>query len=242
MSWLHDAGAASGCLDVCSSPVKRLLPFLQVYGSVLPRALPYAIFGAVEGIVLKTMHHRGYNGFGLSYKEEWYDPYALSVFGIVLSFALSMRARVSYFRFWEGAVQCHQLTAKWADACMQVFAFDELSGDAYGEEAFEFRMLFAHFVSLMHACLLIHLRKDYELSLDELSLNMEDPVCIPLPPQRRHLCQAREHHRQDVWPRRRTGQLLSSPSRGIRSEELCDAHDEVRRRSRRCRICEGCGG
>ena len=175
MSWLHDAGAASGCLDVCSSPVKRLLPFLQVYGSVLPRALPYAIFGAVEGIVLKTMHHRGYNGFGLSYKEEWYDPYALSVFGIVLSFALSMRARVSYFRFWEGAVQCHQLTAKWADACMQVFAFDELSGDAYGEEAFEFRMLFAHFVSLMHACLLIHLRKDDELSLDELSLNMEDP-------------------------------------------------------------------
>ena len=71
-----------------------------------------------------------------------------------------MRLQIAYARLWEGATQCLQASSKWADAVMQVVAFDEASADAFDEPALEFRMLFIHYASLMHACALIDMRQD----------------------------------------------------------------------------------
>ena len=91
-----------------------------------------------------------------------------------LGFALVMRIQIAYHRFWEGATQCHQATAKWADAIMQVFAFDEASEDAFTDAAFEFRLLILHYASLMHACALIDMRQDDHID-HRMSVNQEDP-------------------------------------------------------------------
>jgi hypothetical protein len=64
-------------------------------------------------------------------------------------------------------------TGSWSSACSrpdhfsslcslfypQVIAFDEASKDAFSEAAFEFRMLFLHYASLMNAMALIDLRQ-----------------------------------------------------------------------------------
>ena len=46
-----------------------------------------------------------------------------------------------------------------ACVCVQVMAFDEASKDAFSEQALEFRMLYLHYTSLMHACALIDIRQ-----------------------------------------------------------------------------------
>ena len=94
---------------------------------------------------------------------------------MVLGFSLVMRIQIAYQRFWEGATQCHQATAKWGDAVMQVFAFDEASKDAFTEEGLEFRMLIMHYTSLMTACSLIDIRKDDDDLDAPLTFNHEDP-------------------------------------------------------------------
>ena len=87
-------------------------------------------------------------------------PPRSQIYGMVLGFTLVMRLQIAYQRLWEGATQCHQASSKWADAVMQIVAFDEASKDAFTEAAFEFRMLMIHYSSLMNACALIDMRSD----------------------------------------------------------------------------------
>ena len=113
----------------------------RIYGSVIPRAIVPAIVGALLGVLVKWSSNRP-NGitWAKHYTEGgvWYHPYSLHVLGMVLGFSLVMRIQIAYQRYWEGTTNCHQASAKWADAVMQVFAFDEASKDAFSEEALEF--------------------------------------------------------------------------------------------------------
>jgi len=94
---------------------------------------------------------------------------------MVLGFSLVMRIQIAYQRFWEGTSQCHLAIAKWGDAAMQVFAFDEASKDAFDETGFEFRMLILHYTSLMTACALIDIRRDDDDLNAPMTVNYEDP-------------------------------------------------------------------
>ena len=136
---------------------------LRLYGSVLPRSFLSALTGCIIGAAVKWSSNN-VDGvvFARHYTEGggWYHPYSLHVLGMVLGFSLVMRIQIAYQRFWEGSTNCHQATAKWGDAVMQVFAFDEISKDAFSEEALEFRMLILHYASLMTACALIDIRHD----------------------------------------------------------------------------------
>ena len=170
---------------------ERRLEIFQVYGSVLPRSIPFAVLGSLQGGFMKATQKWDWDVLGLEYQETWYHPYTLHVLGMVLGFSLVMRIQIAYARFWEGTTQCHQASSKWADAAMQarpratvrctvrprtatvarthryhrrvpstqVMAFDEASADAFSEQALEFRMLYIHYTSLMHACALIDIRQ-----------------------------------------------------------------------------------
>lgn len=151
--------------------------YCSAYGSVIPRALPWAIFGCAEGVLLKWTANHFEDFVAFNYWQQggaWYHPYAFHVFGMLLGFALVMRIQIAYQRFWEGTTQCHLACSKWGDAIMQVMAFDEISKDAFSEEALEFRMLMLHYVSLMNACALVDVRRDDDLDCP-LTLNREDP-------------------------------------------------------------------
>ena len=152
-----------------ASERKGFLKFLTVFGSVIPRCLLPSAIAAIEGAIA---HRYGAEFF----QDVWMHPYSLHVFGMVLGFSLVMRIQIAYQRFWEGATQCHLAGAKWADAVMQVFAFDEASADAFTESGFEFRFLIMHYASLMHACSLIDMRQDEKLGVSEdLTVHREDP-------------------------------------------------------------------
>ena len=151
--------------------------YLTLYGSVIPRSIPYAVFGAMEGVLLKWATRVDPDFTVFKYWQvggAWYHPYAFHVFGMMLGFALVMRIQIAYQRYWEGSTQCHQASSKWADAVMQVMAFDEASKDAFSDAALEFRMLILHYTSLMNACALIDIRRDDDLDCP-LTLNREDP-------------------------------------------------------------------
>ena len=131
-----------------------LLAMFKIYRSVLPRclvgaSLVGALGGITEGIGLDV------GGYGF-----WTHPNTLQYLAAVLGFALVMRIQIAYSRFWEAATNSYQASTRWADACMQIFAFDEISKDAWSDEAFAFRLQFLHWASLMHACHLVDLRHD----------------------------------------------------------------------------------
>ena len=72
--------------------------YFSIYGSVIPRSLPYALFGAVEGVILKWASNN-FDGFDLflywQMGGSWYHPYAFHVFGMMLGFALVMRIQIA---------------------------------------------------------------------------------------------------------------------------------------------------
>ena len=162
--------------------------FCRIFGSVIPRALPWGILGAVEGYVLDASNlalFRFRNGpDGSPELELWHHPYSVHVFGMVIGFALVMRVQIAYARFWEGATNIRTLSAKLADSIMQIISFDEMpplgpaleavakgvplpNGAAalpavFDEAAFDFRLQVIHFASLFHALSLIEIRLDEE--------------------------------------------------------------------------------
>ena len=160
--WPHWKSSGDGG----SSP--RPKGILQIYGSVLPRSVPWAVLAAAEAAIMTSL---GWDM--LDYHNTWHHPYSLHVFGMVLGFTLVMRIQIAYQRFWEGATQCHQAAAKWGDAAMQCFAFDEASADAWSDEAISFRMQIVHFASLMNAVALTNVRQDEEMEVN--AINPEDP-------------------------------------------------------------------
>ena len=154
---------------------------ITVYGSVIPRCIIRSTLAATEGAIMKWGAQRFPDDAFFSQWRHfteggaWYHPYSLHIFGMMLGFALVMRIQIAYQRYWEGTTQCHLASAKWADAVMQVMAFDEASKDAFSDAALEFRSLIMHYTSLMNATALIDIRRDDELNIDELPLNREDP-------------------------------------------------------------------
>ena len=66
---------------------KGIGSYVEVYGSVIPRVLPWAIVGAAQGVVLKWAA-RNYSAFVIfehfSNGGAWAHPYAFHVFGMLL--------------------------------------------------------------------------------------------------------------------------------------------------------------
>ena len=142
----HRQDAASPMSDVH----RGIGVYLRLYGSVIPRVMPFAVLGSAEGVFLKWASNNLEHFEIFKYWQQggsWYHPYAFHVFGMLLGFALVMRIQIAYQRYWEGTTQCHQAASKWADAVMQVMAFDEASADAFSDEGLEFRMLVLHCAS-----------------------------------------------------------------------------------------------
>ena len=56
-------------------------------------------------------------------------PYAFQLFGIVFGYLSIARLNISFARYWEGVTQIKVMHSKWADAVMQILAFDRLDSD-----------------------------------------------------------------------------------------------------------------
>ena len=84
----------------------------QIYGSVVPRCLIWAVLGAAEGVCFKHMAQEyPDSGWGVFNHHTdgggWFHPYSMNIFGMMLGWTLVMRIQIAYQRYWEGATHCH---------------------------------------------------------------------------------------------------------------------------------------
>jgi len=105
--------------------------FFRLHGSLLPRCLPSMVLaGVLSGLAASGFieDHTGWNVDGL-FGE---DDYAMQLFGVVFGFLSVTRLNMSYSRYWEGISMIKQMHSKWADACVQVVAFDRIYANGIG--------------------------------------------------------------------------------------------------------------
>ncbi|KAK3238616.1 hypothetical protein CYMTET_51384 [Cymbomonas tetramitiformis] len=132
----------------------------HVYGSVIPRSIPWALIGTAYGYVLSYT-----TNFDV-HDETFRHPYPVQIFAVVLGFLLVIRSQLAYQRFWEGRTALSQCASKWSDAAIQLITFDEIGKNPWDDEAYVFRMNMIHLMSLLHATLMENLRKDAEHGVD----------------------------------------------------------------------------
>ena len=143
--------------------------FTRRSGSVLTKAFPFGVLGAIWAIILAELigdiHENGE-------KNLFYHPWAYQVFSVCVTFTLVFRNSISYNRFWEACTQITFMRSKMGDVAMQAMAFDRIyntelavadqknwdgQSTLYKTQRFQRRIV--HLLSLLHASALLALRK-----------------------------------------------------------------------------------
>lgn len=133
----------------------------RILGSAIPRALPFATYGALLAWCLK--HFAG------DYIEsQWKHPFPYQAYAFIVGFLIVFRSNFGYARYWEGCTNLQMMSQRFCDSVVQVLTFDAgtlLENASEGEllEAATFRDAYAHLTSLLHAVALQTLRQDYNL-------------------------------------------------------------------------------
>jgi hypothetical protein len=151
----------------------------SISGSGCPRALPFGIVAGVSCAMLEL--YADIDGFNLF--EHTY-PFHLIAF--ITGFGLIFRLNIAYQRYWEARPLTHHsplnlhfhphpdpspdpnqarsltqsMAAKWADAALQVIAFDEAAEGEAAASSPAFVAYAVHIFSLLHATALQSLRGD----------------------------------------------------------------------------------
>lgn len=165
----------------------------RLYGSALPRVLPFSCLSAGLTAVLFYFPGREY------FREVWGHPYIYYNLSFIVGFVLVFRSNFAYGRFVTGRVQLQKMSAMWAYACSTALGFEALdlahklgrddgnyeNVDEFGvPRPFDFnpcqvdpqkytaalrryegfKAMLLHKYSILHALCLQHLRQDWKLS------------------------------------------------------------------------------
>lgn len=165
----------------------------RLYGSALPRVLPFSCLSAGLTALLYFYPGRDY------FEEVWGHPYIYYNLSFIVGFVLVFRSNFAYGRFVTGRVQLQKMSAMWSYACTTALSFEALdlahrlgrdngnyeNVDEFGvPRPFDFnpsqvdpqkytaalrryegfKAMLVHKFSLLHALCLQHLRQDWKLS------------------------------------------------------------------------------
>ena len=133
---------------------------LTFYGSVIPRTILPALFGAGLTILIElTVNHKYLT-------DAIPSPYPYGVFTTVVSFLLVFRVNASYSRYWEACQTLLAFGSKLGDAMAEAMTDDivwtKSKPDAPDMDFELYRGQLAHLSSLHHALALSHLRGQKE--------------------------------------------------------------------------------
>mmetsp|Transcript_25095 Transcript_25095/g.45441 ORF Transcript_25095/g.45441 Transcript_25095/m.45441 type:complete len:188 (+) Transcript_25095:107-670(+) len=139
------------------------LPILfRLYGSAFPRSL---FFASSSSMATAILYYYGSTNVITTLK----NPFAYQIFGSVVGFALVFRSSLSYQRFWEARTTIQVIMGRLTVFTIQSITQDiwSLDVDKMSQEdkklAYEFYADLIHYVSLLFALMLRHLRKDFDL-------------------------------------------------------------------------------
>eukprot|EP00746_Dinoflagellata_sp_MGD_P014694 gnl/MRDRNA2_/MRDRNA2_132349_c0_seq1.p1 gnl/MRDRNA2_/MRDRNA2_132349_c0~~gnl/MRDRNA2_/MRDRNA2_132349_c0_seq1.p1 ORF type:complete len:529 (-),score=62.40 gnl/MRDRNA2_/MRDRNA2_132349_c0_seq1:209-1795(-) len=83
----------------------------------------------------------------------------------MLGFVLVIRTNQAYNRFWEGAMNLHQMTGEWYDACAQITAFVETSKSSR-ERIDAFQLTMVRLFSLLHGVALHQIAENKDENIE----------------------------------------------------------------------------
>lgn len=126
---------------------------LSFSGSGIPRSLPFGVVAGVYALLLEK--YAEIDGFDL-----FEHTYPFHVIAFITGFGLIFRLNIAYQRYWEARGLTQNMAAKWADAALQVIAFDEVAEGTAAESSAAFIAYAVHVFSLLHAIALQSLRGD----------------------------------------------------------------------------------
>jgi len=152
--------------------------FIVWYGSVIPRAIPQAMFSAGLAVLYEML---GLSGERQSLIQH---TYVLHVLGMVLGFILVQRSNLAYQRWWEARTSIAQMSGKWSDTITQLVEFEHISPL---EDARHFRARMIHLGSLLFAMAMCDLREDWKYTegVDTVSLKSAYGLELRQPIKRR---------------------------------------------------------
>jgi len=91
-------------------------------------------------------------------------PYVHQIFAITVSFLLTYRSQLAYQRFWEGRTNLQMMSARWKDAALQLFIFDDqvdkdkpAAGPNREASQAAYRGKVLHLMSVLHCFACLHL-------------------------------------------------------------------------------------
>mmetsp|Transcript_78559 Transcript_78559/g.243714 ORF Transcript_78559/g.243714 Transcript_78559/m.243714 type:complete len:603 (+) Transcript_78559:3-1811(+) len=144
----------------------------QIRGSVLPKAMLWALPSASLAFCLKWLEGRGTLSLEMLDVLTQGDIY--SGFTFVLGFSLVFRTSQSYLRYWTAATSVHEMGSEWSDSCASLIAFSSISRRPH-HEVLRFRHTIVRLFSLLHAMALEEIASvdDNINLLDVVGLNRE---------------------------------------------------------------------
>lgn len=93
----------------------------RLFGSAFPRVLPFSLFSA--GLTALLWYFPGHDYF----YEVWANkghPFVYNNLGFIIGFILVFRSNFAYGRFVTGRNQLQAMSARWANACSTMLAFE----------------------------------------------------------------------------------------------------------------------
>jgi len=120
----------------------------KIRGSVLPKAMLWAVPSGLLACSLKLLEAEGYMSLEMLNVLTQGDIY--SGFTFVLGFSLVFRTSQSYLRYWTAATSVHQMGSEWSDACASLIAFSTTSKSSQ-RETMRFRHTVVRLFSMLHA-------------------------------------------------------------------------------------------
>eukprot|EP00929_Paragymnodinium_shiwhaense_P107059 TRINITY_DN7304_c0_g1_i1.p1 TRINITY_DN7304_c0_g1~~TRINITY_DN7304_c0_g1_i1.p1 ORF type:complete len:595 (+),score=120.07 TRINITY_DN7304_c0_g1_i1:65-1849(+) len=148
----------------------------RLKGSVFPRALPWAISGALLAFCIRFFFAETLNEEvgTVSIGQIW------SNYNFVLGFLLVFRTTQAYNRFWQGATNLQQVRGEWMNMTSSLIAFCSRSPEK-SKQVYEFQHKLVRMISLLYCSALqdvaVSTCENYDV-IDITGMNEEDAMYL----------------------------------------------------------------
>mmetsp|Transcript_26571 Transcript_26571/g.48073 ORF Transcript_26571/g.48073 Transcript_26571/m.48073 type:complete len:399 (-) Transcript_26571:254-1450(-) len=156
---------------------KVVIGVLKIFaGSVLPRALPWAVsnglYAAVVHIsVAAAIENSEAELFKASFKDQMTGIITMwTLYSTALGYMLVFRNNQGYNRFWEGATLVNRIRGEWFNATCSLMSFCSMAKEKE-EQVAHFQHLLLRLMSLLYCHTLRHVCEVEEASLEVIDLH-----------------------------------------------------------------------
>jgi len=148
----------------------------RLYGSAFPRA---AMFASISALMTAILYY--YAPSSIKYSIS--NPFAYTIYGSLVSFAVVFRSNLAYQRYWEGRTAVQAIMGRLQVFTLKAISLNQvaISENKLTQEdklrCYNFHKSIVHNSSLLFALMLCHLRGDFNLdNLKDHTVSVKAPI------------------------------------------------------------------